>query len=323
MRRRDFLKAVPVGTAAAIVAANSPLVLAKGPEDLKGVSDEEVEKIKAAVPKTCPVKPTKRRKILVFWQCNAFYHQSIPCGCRLIELMGKETGAYEATVPPTASEQMGLLTPGNLDQYDAVVFNNSTHLKPDKDQQKALMDFVNAGKGVIAIHAGADNFYPKELGGNEALVKMVGGHYRGHPWHAGHKWGIKVECPDHPINRAFAADNIVEAYTIGGKECTMSQGAFETVDEIYKFGAYYSRNDRRVLLTLDKNHEATEAVSKKSGRPDGDNPISWLKRQGDGRVFYCSLGHHEHNYWDKRIAPHYLAGIQYAIGDLKADDSPG
>lgn len=78
----------------------------------------------------------------------------------------------------------------------------------------------------------------------------------------------------------------------------------------------------KVLLTLDNEHKATQKVSQKSGRKDGDDPIAWIKKQGDGRVFYCSLGHHHFNFWDKRIAPHYLAGIQYALGDLKVDDSP-
>ncbi len=321
MNRRDFMKMVPAAAAAAVVA-NAPSAQAAGPSNLETVRRQDLNRIKAALPGTLQAKPKKKRKILVIWKCNGYYHRSIPCGCKLIELMGKETGAYEAIVPQTTGEQIALLNDDNLRQYDAVLFNNSTHLKPNRSQQKALMDFVNGGKGVIAIHAGADNFYPKELGGNEECVKMIGGVYRGHPWHAGHKWGIRVENADNPVNQAFSKENIIPEWKIGTHACKMTEGRFETVDEIYMFGEYYSRRDRRVLLALDKEHEATEKVSKQHGRKDGDNPITWLKRQGDGRVFYCSLGHHNHNFWDKRIAPHYLAGIQYALGDLEADDSP-
>ncbi len=319
MKRRDFIKAVPAAAAAAAIAVNTQLTLAKGPTKLPAVSDEQLQRIKAAVPKQSQAKPKKDRKVLLLWKCNGFYHKSISCGCKLFELMGQQTGAYQSTVPQTVEEQIGLLTEKNLAQYDAIVFNNSSHLRPNKSQRQALMNFVNGGKGVVAIHAGADNFYPKQLDGDETCVKMIGGIYRGHPWHAGHKWGIKVDEPDNPINKAFAKENIVKEWQIGKHTCTMTEGAFETVDEIYKFGSYYSRDDRTVLLSLDKNHKATEEVSKKSGRPDGDNPITWLKKQGKGRVFFCGLGHHHHNFWDKRIAPHYLAGIQYALGDLEVD----
>ena len=58
------------------------------------------------------------------------------------------------------------------------------------------------------------------------------------------------------------------------------------------------------------------------GRTDGDNAISWIKRFGEGRVFYCSLGHNQEVYWNKAVLQHYLAGIQWALGDLKADETP-
>ena len=45
-------------------------------------------------------------------------------------------------------------------------------------------------------------------------------------------------------------------------------------------------------------------------------------RYGKGRVFYCSLGHNPYVFWDARILQHYLAGIQFALGDLKAGVKP-
>ena len=45
-------------------------------------------------------------------------------------------------------------------------------------------------------------------------------------------------------------------------------------------------------------------------------------RDGNGRVFYMAHGHHERNYAVKPLLEHLLAGMQYALGDLKADDSP-
>ena len=45
--------------------------------------------------------------------------------------------------------------------------------------------------------------------------------------------------------------------------------------------------------------------------------------KGKGRLFYEALGHHESIYYDNpQMLEHILAGMQYALGDLKADDSP-
>ena len=39
-------------------------------------------------------------------------------------------------------------------------------------------------------------------------------------------------------------------------------------------------------------------------------------------MFVLVLGHDENIYKQRPILEHMLAGMQYAIGDLKADDSP-
>jgi type 1 glutamine amidotransferase len=66
-----------------------------------------------------------------------------------------------------------------------------------------------------------------------------------------------------------------------------------------------------------RNHEV-EGIK----REDGDFAISWIKPFGAGRVFYCSLGHNLHVLRNEAVLAHYLAGIQYALGDLEADDTP-
>jgi hypothetical protein len=57
-------------------------------------------------------------------------------------------------------------------------------------------------------------------------------------------------------------------------------------------------------------------------RTDGDYALSWIHREGKGRVFYEAHGHSETIYAIKPMLEHLLAGIQYALGDLPADDSP-
>src|ERR1039458_697940 len=57
-------------------------------------------------------------------------------------------------------------------------------------------------------------------------------------------------------------------------------------------------------------------------RADHDYGLSWIRREGKGRVFYEAHGHSERVYAIKPMLEHVLAGVQYALGDLKADDSP-
>ena len=57
-------------------------------------------------------------------------------------------------------------------------------------------------------------------------------------------------------------------------------------------------------------------------RTDHDYALSYIQREGKGRVFVEVLGHDESIYKMTPMLAHILAGIQYALGDLQADDSP-
>ena len=55
---------------------------------------------------------------------------------------------------------------------------------------------------------------------------------------------------------------------------------------------------------------------------DMDFAMSWIRRHGQGRVFYSSLGHNPELFWNPQILQHFLGGIQFALGDLEADATP-
>jgi type 1 glutamine amidotransferase len=78
--------------------------------------------------------------------------------------------------------------------------------------------------------------------------------------------------------------------------------------------------NQRVLLSIDV--EASKIDIKQGGRTDGDYAISWVRKQGEGRIFYCSYGHNDGTWSNKVILQHFLDGIQFAMGDLKADTTP-
>ena len=258
------------------------------------VTDAEIAKMKEANPDKPVVKSAKSRKMLMFDMCAGFKHSSIPYWAETIDIMAEKTGAFSVD----HSTDLSVFSDENLRQYDAICFNNTTSLDPSPSQRNAIMSFVKSGKGIVGIHAATDNFNNWEEG-----KRMMGGVFTGHPWTAGGTWAIKITEPDHPLTKAFA-----------GKD-------FKLNDEIYRTDApYYDRTKQRVLISLDLSDPATKNAD--GVKPeDVDTGISWIKRVGKGRLFYCSLGHQHHVTWNKPILEYYLAGIQYAMGDLKVDDS--
>jgi type 1 glutamine amidotransferase len=266
---------------------------AESPEKLRDVKPEEISKINEAMPAKSVVAAKSPRKMLVFWRCEGFFHGSIPVANKALEIMGKKTGAFEVT---TVTDDYAVFTKESLKQYDIICLNNTTNLKFDPkttpERCEALMDFVKSGKGLVGIHAAADNFYPWP----EAL-EMMGNKFTGHPWGGGGTWAIKLDEPDHPLTAPFQ-----------GKR-------FKIRDEIYRTDPpIYSRDNQRVLMSLDLSDPTTGGVNDLKPN-DQDTGITWIKSWGKGRVFYCGLGHNDDIFWNAPVLAHFLAGIQYAAGD--------
>ncbi len=256
------------------------------------LSDDDLAKIREALPEKATAKPARPRKLMVFSRCEGFNHTGgIAGAAAAFRMMGEKTGAFTAT----ESTDMAVFEPGTLNQYDAVVFNNSTALKFESPvYRQSLSEFVRGGKGVIGIHAATDNFYDWPEG-----AEMMGALFAGHPWG---RCAVKLDDPGHPLLRAFE-----------GK-------GFWINEEMYKLREPYSRERLRVLLSFDMDRMTKDDADK--GRPDRDNPIAWIQDVGKGRVFYCSLGHDKPIFMDKTLLAFYLDGIQYALGDLPADATP-
>jgi type 1 glutamine amidotransferase/HEAT repeat protein len=264
---------------------------------------DRVDAVAALIGDRLTAKPAKARRILVFWRCEGFVHRdSIPLGNKAFELAAQKTKAFSVD----CSDDYAALRPENLAKYDALVLNNTTALKTELPEnhfiEPALLAFVRSGKGLAVIHAGADNFNKAD-----ACAQMVGGRFWGHPWGAGGTWAFNLEEPDH----ACCAHSLK---TLGAK--------YKLGDEIYQQRSpFYSRAKLRVLLSLDLSDPAT-AEAKGQTREDKDYAVSWVRPFGKGRVFYTSYGHDQRAWMKKETLQHIFDGVQYAIGDLQADDTP-
>ncbi len=261
--------------------------------------------IEANLP-TATAQPKAARKIRGFYRCEGFIPTSSPFGNHALKSIAEKTGAFTADF----TDQYGSLTKENLAHYDAILLNNTTALKPDETQRAAILDFIQSGKGIVGLHAAADNFGEWPEG-----VALIGGIFNGHPWNAGGTWAFKVEDPTHPLNAAF-----------GGK-------GFWHKDEIYwyKPESFQGREKLRVLLSLDQSKavnqkplENEKETPKLAGKTpaEADVPVSWCREVGKGRLFFTNLGHNDMTFANKAALQHMLDGIQYALMDLDADATP-
>jgi len=298
-----------VGAAALFVVAQNP----KGEQAPPGA----LAKITAALPEKAYAKAETPRKLLVFSKTNGFRHASIATGKIALAEMGKSTGAFEVTI----SDDLENFEASRLKQFDAVCFLSTTNnvflphpkeFEKLSDEEKAtasaretllkgnLMEFIKSGKGFVGIHAATDTCYEwKEYG------KMINGYFDGHPWTANTPVSIKVEPgqENHPLVAMFEGKNI------------------EFPEEIYQLKDPYDSKAVHMLLRLDT--EKTDMTVKGIKRTDGDFGISWARHWEKGRVFYSSLGHNHEIYWEPKVLRHFLAGIQWALGDYKVEVKDG
>jgi type 1 glutamine amidotransferase len=287
------------------------LMLCSIPFHAQELQSDQKSRVDAAVPRQAPARPKQPRRMLVTnlsmrdgKPFRGSSHITIPVGNYAIDQMGKLTGAYEAIF----SDAIEMFRPANIKQFDAICFNNSLGvLFDDAELRKSLLEFIESGKGLVGIHDAIATFvqYPKYDQWPE-FGRMIGGTENGgHPWN-GEMMTMRVEDPGNPINAVFE-----------GKDFQIADQAFQLQEPVL-------RDHLHVLLSIDveKTGLAPNRRILPVRKQDMDFPMSWVRRQGQGRVFYSGLGHSPQVFWNAPMLAHLLAGIQYALGDLSADDAP-
>ncbi len=285
----------------------------------------DVSAMIAALPAAAPARPARPRKVLVLARAAGYVHSSIPLAARTVEELGRKTGAWTTTISYDAAD----IDTKTLAQYDAIVLASTTghFLDDEKDpaataaRRAAFLAFVRGGKGLAAIHAATDSYHRRrdpqapaasvrgpddQIGTWPEFNTLLGGFFKYH-WNDGQVITYTIDDPGSPLTAPFAG-----------------KAPFVVADETYTFGReVYTRRNLRVLTSVDMAAMSDEDKAKEQyPRPDRDHPLSWIRAEQKGRVFYMSHGHNEKVYANPVLLQHLLAGIQYATGDLKADDRP-
>jgi type 1 glutamine amidotransferase len=284
----------------------------------------DVSAMMAALPDKPLATPQSLRRVLVLCTATGWVHTSIPLAAKMVEYLGDKTGAWMTTITYDPAS----ITADNLKQYDAIFLDSTTgaFLDDPHDEattqahRQALLEFVKSGKGLAGIHAATDSYHtsprPASRGEEPTTAptgtwpefnEMIAGFFKFH-WPYPTLIPVKIDDPNSPLTSMYPA----RGYVI--------------VDETYTFAQdSFSRKRVHVLTSINYPKMSADDKAKEPAatrRTDGDYAISYIQHVGNGRVFYEAHGHDESVYFLRPFVAHMLAGIQYALGDLKADDSP-
>jgi uncharacterized protein len=312
-----------------------------------------------ALPTKAIVTPKQPRKILVLCKAAGFVHSNIPLAAETLKEMGEKTGAWTATITYDPADinadnlkQYDLVF---LDNTTGQYLDDPNDTAATAARRQALLDFVRSGKGLAGLHAAVDSYHtnggpgrgargPAGSPGNPGATdtaqtpatppmapaagsammaaaegsvqpqgtwpeynKMIGGFFKFH-WTYPQLITVKIDDPKSPLTAMFH-----------GQE-------FDIHDETYTFAQdSWSRKNVHVLTSIDYSKMSDADKAKEPAatkRTDGDYGLSWIRREGKGRVFIEVHGHDEHIYQMPAMLEHILAGTQYALGDLAANDAP-
>ncbi len=216
-------------------------------------------------------------KVLVFSKTESFRHQSIEDGKIAIAALGKK---YDFTVDTT--EDASYFKEKTLQNYNVVVWLNTTGDVLNDAQQLEFNRFIQAGGGYVGIHAAADTEYDWPWYG-----KLCGAYFNGHP------------------NDPNVREAIVRKVDHNHASCQHLPEEWKRMDEWYNYKDIYPAIN--VLLNLD---ETTY-----EGGTNGENhPMAWYHEFDGGRSFYTGMGHTSESFEEENFLQLIWQGIDYAAG---------
>ncbi len=178
-----------------------------------------------------------------------------------------------------------------LEEYDVVVFNNSSGLELDEDQRAAFETYIRSGGGVVGIHAAADNpragsFFDRVIGATHAdHVQLQEG-------------TVHVTDRTHPSTAHLPVE--------------------WSVDSTWYTFQSNPRGDVHILMSADGR---THPGSGMAGTGP-HHPMAWCHRVGGGRAWYTALGHSSEQFKNDDVRDHLFGGIRWAAG-LVDNDATG
>ncbi|MFD2574168.1 PVC-type heme-binding CxxCH protein [Spirosoma soli] len=180
----------------------------------------------------------------------------------------------------TYTDKLEDINPENLAKYDGLLIYANWDSIP-KVQEKALLDYVASGKGLIPVHCASYCFRNSP----EYVDKVVGGQF----------WRHRM-------------DTIQTRFTQPNSPLTAGLPSFKAYDETYL----------HTHLQADNNVLAVRPIKpdQAKDKPNvAEEPYTWTRQYGKGRVFYTAYGHDERTWSQPGFQQLLERGILWAVGD--------
>lgn len=230
----------------------------------------------------------KQFRVLIVTTTRGWHHESLHAGVLAIQQLAAHN-SFDAVL----WENPGGFTDKYLEQFQAVIFLNTTGDIFDTAQQKVMERFIQSGKGYVGIHSASDTEYDWDW-----YTKLVGRMFHIHPTVQTAK--MKVLDPKFPGIQGFA----------DGKLWT---------EEWYEFGPE-KVSDLHYILGVDETTYNPKVDWGARGKGEGMgalHPLAWYHNYDGGRAFYTELGHLPTNFSEPALLNHLYAGIFWAATGKK------
>jgi type 1 glutamine amidotransferase len=207
-------------------------------------------------------------KVLIYGVTTGFRHGSIPAAAMAITTAAATKGLTTEIVgcsDATNTADPSKLTAAALAGYGAVILlanSGEPFGYPATQEIQNLVAYVQQGGALIGIED-ADHCYDGQFNGHpaaQAYVNLIGNDFVGHP------------------------GGVVPATCVtNGTQVSVAQlpATFGTTDEIYAETMF--RTDNQAVLTCVSSGDGTHTM----------RPVSYVREEGAGRVFYTALGHND------------------------------
>jgi type 1 glutamine amidotransferase len=288
------------------------------------------------VPSMAEAAPTAPpRKVLYFTKSSNFEHSVVKRrggSASFSEQVLAELGPRHG-IAFTFSKDGSLFAADYLAQFDAFMFYTSGDLlSPGKDGnppmtaegKAALLEAIRNGKGFIGLHSAADTFHTGETADTNTNQPRTW-RYRHHGQDAD------------PYLRMLGGELIVHGtqqiarVTVINPRFPGFSGLgdrFEWMEEWYSLTDFAP--DLHVLLRQETAHMRDPHVNDADWPPAGFDtpyqrppyPSTWARREGEGRVFYTSMGHREDVWLNPLFQQLLFGGIAWATRQADADAPP-
>jgi len=250
------------------IVSESGLGLSTTSVSLTSNADVKTSNLKVRSLKTTEVK------VLLFTKTAGYRHKSIAVGKAAIKKLARSNG-----FKVVSSQNPSLFNDEQLQQFNAVIFLNTTGNILTTEQQTAFQRFIQSGGGFVGIHAASDTEHHWSWYG-----ELVGAYFLSHPKQQ--TATMAVHQKDHPSTQHL-------------------NNQWQRYDEWYNFHVFNSAVN--VLLSLDE-------TSYQGGKNGKYHPIAWYHQYDGGRAFYTGGGHTKQSYAEPEFLQHLLGGILYSAG---------